>query len=91
MKKLLGIVVLGLFIGFNPLIIKFSYAGLLDIFSDPLEVCMDKVLDKTNVNSAYAAKVCAGSTKATLKCMDRVVSTSNVNMAYAAKVCTGND
>ena len=60
MKKLLAIVVLGLFMGFNPLIIKFSYAGLLAIFSDPLEVCMDKVLDKSNVNSAYAAKVCTG-------------------------------
>ena len=59
MKKLLGILVLGLFIGFNPLVIKFSYAGLLDVFKDPLEVCMDR-LEARGVWVGDAAKNCTG-------------------------------
>jgi len=53
MKKFLGIVVLGLFIGFNPLVIKFSYAGLLDVFKDPLEVCMDRVIKSLGGHTVY--------------------------------------
>ena len=43
MKKLLGIVVLSLTFYINPITIKDSNAGLLDIFSDPLKVYMDRV------------------------------------------------
>ena len=63
MKKLLGIVVLGLFICFNPLVIKFSYAGLLDVFKDPVEVCMDKVIKSLGGHEVFtddAAKKCTG-------------------------------
>ena len=63
MKKLLVIMVLGLFIGFNPLVIKFSYAGLLDVFKDPLEVCMDRVIKSLGGHEVYtqdAAKKCTG-------------------------------
>ena len=63
MKKLLGIVVLGLFISFNPLVIKFSYAGLLDVFKDPLEICMDRVIKSLGGHKAFtegAAKKCTG-------------------------------
>jgi len=89
MKKLLGILVLGLFIGFNPLVIKFSYAGLLDVFKDPLEVCMDR-LEARGVWVGDAAKNCAGSTRATLKCMDKLEA-RGVWVGDAAKNCTGNN
>ena len=51
--------VLGIFIGYNPLSIKFSYAGLLDIFKNPLEICMDR-LEASGLKSSYAAQDCTG-------------------------------
>ena len=87
MKKILGILVLGIFIGYNPLSIKFSYAGLLDIFKSPLEICMDR-LEASGLKSSYAAQDCSGSTRATLKCMDRLEA-SGLKPSYAAQDCTG--
>ena len=85
MKKILGIVVLSLVFYVNPLTIRDSNAWW---FSDPLEKCMDRV-EKSGIDSRFAAKACAGSTKATLKCMDRVEATG-IDPRFAAKSCTGN-
>ena len=92
MKKLLGILVLGLFVGFNPLVIKYSYAGLLDVFKDPVELCMDRVIAVEGKGStADAAFLCAGATKGTKKCMDRVIAVEGKgSTADAAKLCTVN-
>ena len=95
MKKLLGIVVLSLFICFNPLVIKFSYAGLLDMFKDPLEICMDRVIKSLGGSKLYtgdAAYACSGANRSTGKCMDRVIKSwggSKIYTDYAAKKCTG--
>jgi len=59
MKKLLGILVLSLTFYINPITIKDSNAGLLDIFSDPVEVCMDRV-EADGWTTAHAARSCTG-------------------------------
>ena len=86
MKKLLGILVLSLFIGFNPLAVKLSNAGLLDIFKDPLEICMDR-LQERGIWIGEAAERCAGSSKATLKCMDKLEA-RGIWVGEAASKCT---
>ena len=48
MKKLLGIVVLGLLL-----------SGC-DLFKNPLEICMDRVMKVEGNDPAYAARVCTG-------------------------------
>jgi len=59
MKKILGIIAIGIFMGFNPVVINFSYAGVFDVFKNPLELCMDRVVDVVGeYDVAYAAKVC---------------------------------
>ncbi len=89
MKKFLGIVLLGLFISVNPLAIKFSYAGLLDIFNDPTEVCMDRLING-GYTAGWAADACSGSTRATLKCMDRLIN-EGYTAGLSAKQCTGKN
>ena len=95
MKKLLGILVLGIFIGYNPLSIKFSYAGLLDVFKDPVEVCMDKVIKSLGGHEVFtddAAYACSGANRSTGKCMDRVIKSLGGHEVFtddAAKKCTG--
>ena len=61
MKKLLGILVLALFIYINPLSIRISYAGIFDIFKDPVELCMDRVMDMGE-DPYSAARACTGKT-----------------------------
>jgi len=89
MKKLLGIVVLGLLLGGS------AYAGW---FSDPLEKCMDRLIKGSYSGdeqySAPAAKFCKGADKSTDKCMDRLIKGSyrgdEQYSAAAAKMCLGN-
>ena len=95
MKKLLGFVALSLVFYSNPLIIKDSKA---DLFSSPLEICMDRVIDGTfngsEQSAGAAAKICQGADKSTIKCMDRVIKGTfngdKRSSGAAAKVCTGN-
>ena len=94
-KKILGIIVLGLIFYINPLTIHDSNAGW---FSDPMEKCMDRLIKGTYNNneqySAVAAKFCKGADKSTDKCMDRLIKgTYNNKESYsvaAAKMCLGN-
>ena len=88
MKKLYTIIILGLFITFNPLVIKFSYAGLTDIFKNDFEFCMAKVYEEEREH-AYAARVCAGASSGVKSCMKKVYDEEG-EWAYAARVCTGN-
>tara|TARA_R110000787_G_scaffold275692_1_gene384396 strand:- start:63 stop:323 length:261 start_codon:yes stop_codon:yes gene_type:complete len=85
MKKIYTILILGLFIAFNPLVAKFSYAGLTDVFKSDLEFCMDKVYE--DFDMAYAASLCAGASSGVKSCMKKVYE--DFDWAYAAKVCTG--
>ena len=57
LEKLLGIVVLSLIFYINPIIIKDSNAGWL---SNPLEKCMDRVLENSSANEIGAARICTG-------------------------------
>ena len=78
---------LGIFLGFNPLVVKFSYAGLTDVFKSDLEFCMDKVYE--DFDMAYAASLCAGASSGVKSCMKKVYG-EEPEWAYAARMCTGN-
>ena len=60
MKKLLGILVLGLVFYINPIVVKDSNSWT----SNPLDKCMSRVIkgtyDGNEKNAAYAAKQCLG-------------------------------
>ena len=86
MKKLLGILVLSLVFYINPLVIEDSNAGW---FSNPLEKCMDRVIENAGYNEIGAARVCKGAHKGTEKCMDRVIENTGYNEIGAARACTG--
>ena len=88
MKKIYTIIILGLFITFNPLVIKFSYAGLTDIFKNDLEFCMAKVYEEEEEH-AYAATICAGASSGVKSCMKKVYEEEE-EWAYAAQVCIRN-
>ena len=90
MNKLINLVIFIVFIYFNPTQVKFSHA--ISLFKSPLEICMDRVIKvEGEYETAYAARVCAGSNKGTKKCMDRVIAKEgDWETAYAAKVCNGN-
>ena len=88
MKKILGIIMLGIFLGFNPLVVKFSYAGLTDVFKNDLEFCIAKVYEE-EPEYAYAARVCAGASSGVKSCMKKVYG-EEPEWAYAARMCTGN-
>ena len=88
MKKIYITLVLGLFIAFNPLVVKFSYAGLTDMFKNDLEFCMAKVYEESD-DQAYAARQCAGSSSGVKSCMKKVYEESD-DWAYAARACNGN-
>tara|TARA_Y100000816_G_C25631229_1_gene336562 strand:+ start:114 stop:404 length:291 start_codon:yes stop_codon:yes gene_type:complete len=96
MKKIFKISFLIFFIYFNPTQVKFSHAislsGITDIFKDPLELCMDRVIAiEGKYETSYAARVCAGSNKGTKKCMDRIIAQEGkYEVGYAARVCNGN-
>ena len=96
MNKFFRLSFLILFIYFNPTYVKFSHAislsGITDVFKNPLELCMDRVIAvEGEYEAGYAARVCAGSNKGTKKCMDRVIATEGKYEAgYAARVCNGN-
>ena len=77
MKKLLSIIVLGLLL-----------SGC-DLFKNPLEICMDRVMKAEGDDPAYAARVCSLANKSTKKCMTRVMKAEGDDPAYAARVCTG--
>jgi len=88
MKNIYTILILGLFIAFNPLVVKFSYAGLTDVFKNDFEYCMAKVYEESD-EQAYAAKLCAGASSGVKSCMKKVYEESD-EWAYAARMCTGN-
>ena len=79
---------LGLFINFNPLVIKFSYAGLTDVFKSDLEFCMDKVYEEEE-DQTYAAQLCAGASSGVKSCMKKVYKEEE-EWAHAAQVCIRN-
>ena len=87
MKRFLMILVMALFIYINPLSIRISYAGIFDIFKDPVELCMDRVMDMGE-DPYSAARVCNGANKSTKKCMDRVMDMGE-DPYSAARACTG--
>jgi len=72
MKKLLGIVVLGL-LSVSSLNFQSSKAGLLDIFKEPIEVCMDILVSEYDSSESYAARRCKGINKGELACMKRLM------------------
>ena len=88
MKNIYTILILGLFIAFNPLVAKFSYAGLTDIFKNDLEFCMAKVYED-EWNYSTAASTCAGASKGVKSCMKKVYSEEG-EWIVAAKLCTKN-
>ena len=88
MKNIYTILILGLFIAFNPLVAKFSYAGLTDIFKNDLEFCMAKVYEEEE-DQSYAARQCAGSSSGVKSCMKKVYEEEE-DWAYAARTCNGN-
>ena len=69
-----------------------SLSGITNVFKDPLEICMDRVMAVEGKSEAsYAARVCAGSNKGTKKCKDRVMAVEGKSEAsYAARRCNGN-
>ena len=89
MKKLLGIVVLGLVFYVNPIVVEDSNA----FFKNPQEKCVDRILDQWQNNAvAAASKYCVGANKYTLKCIDRILDQWNNNaVSAAAKYCQGSD
>ena len=48
------------------------YAGLFDVFKEPVEICMDR-FKSAGKTSTTAARYCSGITKAEAKCMVRLV------------------
>tara|TARA_B100000575_G_C22540720_1_gene347001 strand:- start:155 stop:418 length:264 start_codon:yes stop_codon:yes gene_type:complete len=72
MKKLLVIVVLGL-LSFSSLNFQSSKAGLLDIFKEPVEVCMDILVSEYDSSESFAARRCKGINKGELACMKRLM------------------
>ena len=94
MNKTLLIIVVGIFLGLNPLVVKFSYAGLTDMFKNDFEYCMAKVYEEDkdlffSGGQAYAAKLCAGVSSGVKSCMKKVYEEDG-DWAYAARACTGN-
>ena len=82
MKKILGIVVLGLLLIF-PLSVNNSYS----FFDTPVEKCMDKLQDK-NIYITAAAKFCNGGNNGSFACMKRLIK-KNIYVTAAAKKCFG--
>ena len=83
MKKLLGIVVLGL---------SLSILTACDILKSPQEICMNMVMKGPGLSNepGYAAKICALANKGTKKCMKMVMKGPIGNdPEYAARQCTG--
>ena len=72
MKKLLVIVVLSL-LSVSSLNLQSSKAGLLDIFKEPIEVCMDILVSEYGSSDSYAARRCKGINKGELACMKRLM------------------
>ena len=85
MKKIYTILILGLFIAFNPLVVKFSYAGLTDVFKNDFEYCMAKVYEEED-DQSYAAQQCAGASSGVKSCMKKVYEEED-DWVHAAQVC----
>ena len=80
MKKILGILVLGL------LWCGSVSAGITDLFKSDNEFCMDKVMEE-GTDAYYAAIVC--SKPPAKSCMKRVME-EGTDAYYAAKACGNN-
>ena len=72
MNKLLGILVLVL-LSVSNLNFQSTKAGLLDIFKEPIEVCMDILVSEYDSSESYAARRCKGINKGELACMKRLI------------------
>ena len=73
MKKLFSLIlVLGLLI-ISSLNFQSSKAGLLDIFKEPVEVCMDIFVSEYDSSKSSAARRCKGITKGELACMKKLM------------------
>ena len=91
MKKLLGILVLGLlWCNINFIFNKANANHSHDPDYNPVEACMDRVLqDPREKNVALAARVCKNANEFTVGCMERVLrSPDQNNTALAARVCS---
>ena len=72
MKKIFGITVLVL-LSISSLNFQSTKAGLLDIFKEPIEVCMDILVSEYGSSDSYAARRCKGINKGELACMKRLM------------------
>ena len=72
MKKIFGIIVLVL-LSVSSLNFQSTKAGLLDIFKEPIEVCMDILVSEYDSSESYAARRCKGIDKGELACMKRLM------------------
>ena len=85
MKKLLGIIVLGLILNINPIITQNAFS----FFKSPVETCMDK-LEDAGFHISFAANNCNNFTKESLKCME-IIEDAGMHITHAAKVCNGGN
>tara|TARA_B110000444_G_scaffold216738_1_gene215388 strand:+ start:467 stop:727 length:261 start_codon:yes stop_codon:yes gene_type:complete len=81
MKKLLGIIVLGLILNINPIITQNAFS----FFKSPVETCMDK-LEDAGFHISFAANNCNNFTKESLKCME-IIEDAGMHITYAARSC----
>ena len=77
MKKLLGIIVLGLLLS----------GSAQSFFSDPIEKCMDKV-QAEGIIISYAANICNNFTKDSIQCMNDLLD-KGIFVTASAKFCNG--
>ena len=73
MKKLLGIIVFSLFVNVCILSLHTAWSGILDIFKEPVEICMNVLVDEWYMPESSAAKRCRGINKGELACMKRLL------------------
>ena len=81
MKKLLGIIVLGLILNINPIITQNAFS----FFKSPVETCMDK-LEDAGFHISFAANNCNNFTKESLKSME-IIEDAGMHITYAARSC----
>ena len=72
MKKILGIVVLVL-LSVSNLNFQSTKAAFIDIFKEPIEVCMDILVSEVDNSESYAARRCKGINKGEVACMKRLI------------------
>ena len=86
MKKLLGIIALGLFLNITQMSFQNAKAGIFDFFKEPVEICMDVFVEEYSYTDVAAARKCRGIDKGELACMKRFIKNDKTPL-YSLRKC----